>query len=124
MDKKIQKQLKNNLEKERLKLTKDLKSFAKKDPKIKSNWLTRFPFFGSSNSHGDEDAEEREEYENLLPIEHSLETRLKDINIALDKIKKNKYGICEKCKKEIELERLKIVPEAKICLECSKENDK
>ena len=121
MDKKMQKQLKNSLEKEKLKLIKDLKSFANRDTKIKGNWLTRFPFFGINRSHNDESAEKIEEYENLLSVEHTLELRLKDINNALDKIKSNTYGICEKCKKEIELKRLKIVPEAKRCLKCSRE---
>jgi len=122
MDKKIQKQLKNNLEKEKTKLIKDLKSFASKDNKVKGNWLTRFPFFGISRSHSDESAEKIEEYENLLSVEHTLELHLKDINGALDKIKSNTFGICDKCKKEIELKRLKIVPEAKRCLKCSREN--
>jgi len=121
MDKKMQKQLKNSLEKEKLKLIKDLKSFANRDTNIKGNWLTRFPFFGINRSHNDESAEKIEEYENLLSVEHTLELRLKDINNALDKIKSNTYGICEKCKKEIELKRLKIVPEAKRCLKCSRE---
>ena len=87
---------------------------------MKGNWLTRFPLFGLGRSHNDENAEEIEEYENLLPIEHTLELRLKDINDALVKIKENRYGQCEKCKKEIEPERLKIVPEAKLCLRCSR----
>jgi len=117
----MQKQLKNSLEKEKLKLIKDLKSFANRDTNIKGNWLTRFPFFGINRSHNDESAEKIEEYENLLSVEHTLELRLKDINNALDKIKSNTYGICEKCKKEIELKRLKIVPEAKRCLKCSRE---
>lgn len=120
MDKNLQKKLKKNLEKERRKLIKDLKSFAKKDPKIKGNWLTRFPFFGFSRSHQDESAEKIEEYENLLSIEHTLELRLKDIDSALEKIKNNTYGLCENCKKEIETRRLEIVPEAKLCLGCSK----
>jgi len=122
MNKKIQKQLKKNLEKEKMKLIKNLKSFASKDTSMKGNWLTRFPFFGINRSHNDENAEKIEEYENLLSVEHTLELRLKDINNALDKIKSNTYSICEECKKEIELKRLKIVPEAKRCLKCSRED--
>ena len=57
-----------------------------------------------------------------MSVEHTLELRLKDINNALEKIKNNDYGLCDKCKKEIEIKRLKIVPEAKQCLKCSKEN--
>ncbi len=116
----MQKKLKSELEKEKERLTKDLSSFAKKDPMIKGNWMTRFPFFGMSRSHQDENAEEIEEYENLLPIEHSLELRLKDIEGALEKIRKGSYGRCENCQKEIEIKRLEAIPEARFCLKCSK----
>ncbi len=74
-------------------------------------------------SHRDEGAEEIEEYENLLPLEHTLELRLKDIEGALTKMGKNQYGKCEKCKKKIETERLKAVPEARLCLSCGKKNN-
>lgn len=118
MDKDLLKKLENKLKKEKERLTKDLKFFAKKDPKIKDNWKTKFPSFGRSNE--DANAEEVEKYVDLLPVEHTLELRLKDINIALGKIKKNKYGKCEKCKKEIEEKRLMVNPEARVCMKCGK----
>jgi DnaK suppressor protein len=34
---------------------------------------------------------------------------------ALEKIARNEYGLCEKCGKEIDLERLKVAPEAEYC---------
>ena len=40
--------------------------------------------------------------------------------MPLEKIKKGKYGICEKCGKEIPLERLEVSPEARFCLKCEK----
>jgi len=54
----------------------------------------------------------------LLPIEFSLEKKLQDINLALEKIKKGKYGTCEDCKKTISIERLKAFPSAKSCEKC------
>ena len=42
MDQKLIKQLEKKLEKTKKQLTKDLKSFAKKDPKIKGDWDTQF----------------------------------------------------------------------------------
>jgi len=120
MNKDLEKKLKGKLESEKKRLTKDLKSFAKKDPRSKRNWVTRFPFFGMNRSHQDEIAEEIEEYENLLPVEHSLEKRLKNTEEALEKVKKGKYGRCEGCKKGIETRRLEAAPEAKTCLACSK----
>jgi hypothetical protein len=50
MDKNLQKKLQEKLEAEKKKLTKELMFFAKKDPQLKGNWLTRFPFFGLSRS--------------------------------------------------------------------------
>lgn len=120
MDKKTLEQFKNKLEAEKEKLTKELESFAKQDPKVKGNWLTRFPFFNASRSRPDEKAEERERYENLLPVEHVLEMRLKDINEAIERIEKKTYGKCANCSKEIRVKRLEIVPEAKLCSVCGR----
>ena len=66
----------------------------------------------------EDEAKEVEEYVNLLPVEYSLETRLRDVKDALQKIKEGKYGVCEGCKKPISKERLKAVPEARLCLKC------
>lgn len=120
MDKPLQNKLKRQLEAEKDRLTAELKRFARKDKKIKGNWLTRFPFFGASRSHPDETAEEVEQYENLLPVERELEGRLKSVEEALEKIKHGTYGQCDVCKKAIESDRLKAVPEAKTCLKCGR----
>lgn len=118
MNKDLLARLEKKLGEEKKRITADLKYFAKKDPKIKGNWKTKFPFFGRSNE--DDNADEVEEYTALLPVEHTLELRLKDIDLALGKIKKNKYGKCEKCKKEIEPKRLIVNPEARVCMKCGK----
>ena len=44
-----------------------------------------------------------------------LEIRYNDIKDALDKIEKNKYGICEVSGEEIEEERLIANPAARTC---------
>lgn len=118
----MQKQFEKKLKEEKNKLIKDLRVFAKKDPKIKGNWLTRLPFLGNDRSHKDESAERIEAYEVLLPIEQSLELRLQKIEAALEKIKKDGYGICESCQKEIDPKRLEVVPEARHCIACKEKN--
>ncbi|MCS7151098.1 MAG: TraR/DksA family transcriptional regulator [Endomicrobia bacterium] len=40
------------------------------------------------------------------------------ISIALEKIDKGEYGICEGCKKTITKERLKVLPWARYCIKC------
>lgn len=43
---------------------------------------------------------------------------LKFINIALEKIERNKYGKCEMCSKAIDVRRLKVKPHARFCISC------
>lgn len=119
MEDKILKELENKLYKKKEELEKELKKFAQKDKNLKGDWDTKYPQFGSSSANPVEDsADEVEEYANLLPVEYSLELTLQDINKAIKKIKDKKYGLCEKCKKQIDIERLKALPESKTCKEC------
>jgi len=123
MKKKNLKELKEELEKEKSRIEEELKKIAKRDEKLPGDWNTIFPKWDGTTSGGsrlETAADEVEEYSTLLPIEYSLELHLKNIELALEKIKKGKYGICEKCGKEIEEERLRISPEARYCSRCKK----
>lgn len=46
---------------------------------------------------------------------------LSEINVALDKIHNGGYGKCEKCHKDIDEDRLEIVPHARFCISCENE---
>jgi len=122
MNKKTLKELKEKLEKERISIEAELNNFADKDKRLKGDWDTRFPETngGSGGQVLEDAADQVEEYTNLLPVEYSLELRLKNINLALEKIKRGEYGKCEKCGKEIEEKRLKIYPAAILCSNCQK----
>jgi len=122
MKKNLLQKIKQELEKEKTAIEEQLKKFAKKDKKLPGDWDTVFPKYNGGESGGaalEKAADEVEEYSTLLPIEYSLELRLKNIDLALEKIKKGEYGICEKCGKEIPIARLKVSPEARFCLKCS-----
>ena len=43
---------------------------------------------------------------------------LAEIELALDKISNNLYGICEMCEEEINIERLKVKIFARYCITC------
>lgn len=122
MTKKLLSELKEKLEKQKISIEAELGKFARKDEKLKGDWDTRYPKFnGGAGSQALEDAADQvEEYVTLLPIEHSMELQLQNISLALEKIKKSKYGKCEKCDKRIPEERLKIYPEARMCTKCEK----
>ncbi len=68
-------------------------------------------------------AEDRNrEYEYLLT---TMDTKkLKQIDEALAKIGNGTYGICEECGEEIPVARLKILPFAKLCIDCASNVEK
>ncbi len=116
MTKKFIQEQKKELEIEKEKLEKQLSSFAEKSEKTKGDWQARMPSYNGGNL--EEEADEVEEYSTRLALEKTLEGELNDVNLALEKIKKGQYGICEKCKKSISQERLKVYPQARYCKKC------
>ncbi len=70
---------------------------------------------------GDPDLIEREKNVALLS---QLEKKLEGVHAALRSIDKGKYGICERCGKEIDPERLEIRPDATMCVTCQVEVEK
>ncbi|OGZ72120.1 MAG: hypothetical protein A2908_04500 [Candidatus Staskawiczbacteria bacterium RIFCSPLOWO2_01_FULL_38_12b] len=117
MNKELKKTLAQTLEKEKAALEKELESFATEDKNIKGNWDAKR--INTEDTDMEEKADELEEYDNLLSLEHSLELRLKDVTLAMEKMAGGKYGVCEKCGKEIEQKRLMVCPEAKLCIKCN-----
>ena len=63
-------------------------------------------------------------HEKTMILENQLKRDLKEIEIALLKIKKGTYGICEKCGQKIDGGRLAVKPSAIYCLKCEKEMEK
>jgi len=90
-----------------------------KEIKNKIKELQKMPDFGS-DVDPDEETDESEQLGSQLAIIQNYKEHLADINLALSKIEKNKYGICEKCRKEISLDVLEAAPESKLCKECKK----
>lgn len=105
-DKQLQ-ELKEQLEKEAGELEAQLGAVSK-TPEMGSDTETDFS----------EEADEAEEFSGNLGMQDVLKTRLQDIEAALDKMTKGKYGKCEKCGMDIEMEVLKVSPESKLCKMC------
>jgi RNA polymerase-binding protein DksA len=55
--------------------------------------------------------------QNLVNVRR-IRQQISDIEHALEKIKLDTYGLCDACGKPIAAERLKIMPQAALCLEC------
>lgn len=121
MNKKTLQELEQKLKEEKSFLKKTLSSFATKNKKVPYDYTARFPNPGSRPSADDENAEEIETYDKNTALEHTLELRLQEVGIALQKIKKDNgsYGKCEICGKPIKITRLKANPAAKTCSQCA-----
>lgn len=71
------------------------------------------PEHANDNAAVDNDVREQDWHHNIEAQINDLEKRLSDINLALTKIEKGRYGICEKTNQPIPQSRLELVPEAR-----------
>ncbi|MDO8497303.1 MAG: TraR/DksA C4-type zinc finger protein [bacterium] len=72
----------------------------------------------SDNAAVDTDVREQVGHDTIEAEIADLSKRVEDIEIALQKVNKGKYGYCEKCSMQIPLPRLELIPEARFCVEC------
>lgn len=75
------------------------------------------PDHASDNAAIDTDVREQVGHETIVAQLKDLKRKLSDINMALEKVKRGRYGYCEKCGMGITLARLKLIPEARYCVE-------
>ena len=59
-----------------------------------------------------------------LSVKETQTNLLNDIELALAKLETGRYGICERCGREITAERLEALPHAKLCIRCQGEEEK
>lgn len=116
LDKKHADELKTLLAGEKEDLEKSLSRIARPIDKKEGDYETNFEEIGSDK---DDNATEVDQYSGNVSVETTLEKQLQDVLDALEKIEKGTYGICENCKKEISIERLKANPSAKKCIKCT-----
>jgi len=117
MRKNFAKEIKEQLEKKKELLEKELSSFAQKDLHNKDNFRSSFPDFGNKD---DENVAEVATFSDRLSLEGELEKTLRDVNGAMERIEKGTYGICKYCNNEIEEKRLQVRPVSSACIECKK----
>ncbi len=77
------------------------------------------PDHANDNAAVDNDVREQSGHQTIQAQIADLERRLADIDLALEKIEKKTYGICEKTNRPIPQGRLEIVPEARFLVDPS-----
>lgn len=71
------------------------------------------------SNHMADQGTETERREITSQILSSRRQALFEIDLALGKVSKGTYGICERCGKPIAKRRLKFLPQARVCMKCS-----
>lgn len=104
------------LVKEEEKLLKRGKKIAKQDPFHDEGRL-------ADNAATDTDAAEQVGHATVSAMKREVDRRLIQIRKALTRLKLGKYGICEKCGKMIDTDRLMVKPEATTCIGCEKKEE-
>ncbi len=80
--------------------------------------------FGHDVEDNSEEQEEAESLSSNLAAGQTIKERINEIDAALNKMRMGKYGVCEKCGKEISEGELDIVPESRLCESCKASADK
>ncbi len=115
IDKQKMDELKKALIAEKAKLENDLSKMAISTDKKEGDYE---PMVENIGTDREDNTTEVEQFADNLPVEITLENKLKDIIGALEKMDQGTYGICENCHAEIAIERLEINPAAKTCIKC------
>ena len=66
---------------------------------------------------------ENYEQEFTIGLVESEEEELREINLALERVKNKSFGVCEICLKPITRSRLKAMPHARLCIACKREEE-
>ncbi|MFA7675892.1 MAG: TraR/DksA C4-type zinc finger protein [Candidatus Shapirobacteria bacterium] len=103
------------LEKELVKSKRIKKQLKKNDPFLVGDRT-------NENSFEDDLDEQIGHFDNEIKTRF-LSKQIVQFRKALTRMKIGKYGICEKCGKMIDTDRLAVKPEATDCIKCSKERE-
>lgn len=107
---------KAKLENELKTLEAELNTVGHKNPNNPKDWEASSGEVDINASDSADIADNIESYESNTAILKPLETQYNDVKLALDKIKKGTYGVCEIGGEAIESARLEANPAARTCV--------
>lgn len=76
------------------------------------------------NAAVDTDAAEQIGHMRVSALKQAMDRSIIQIRKAMSRIKIGKYGLCERCGKFIDTDRLMIMPESTLCIVCEKLKEK
>jgi|SRR3989344_3390323 len=93
------------------------KELAKEDPFADTSRL-------NDNAAVDTDAAEQFGHLRVNALKRTIDRTIIQVRKAMTRIKIGKYGICERCGKFIDTDRLMIMPETTLCVDCERKKEK
>ena len=94
----------------------------------KKELVAEDPFTDSSrlndNAAVDTDAAEQFGHLRVSALKRTVDRTIIQVRKAMTRIKIGKYGICERCGKFIDTDRLMIMPETTLCVDCERKKEK
>lgn len=108
----VLKPLVSYLKGEEKRLTKEKKEFKKQDPFISGN--------RDMDNSVDSDVAENVEHDLALGSRIQVSKSLIEVRKTLTRIKLGRYGLCARCNKLIDTDRLAVKPTAEYCIDCEK----
>lgn len=105
------KQIRARLEAEKKHIEDDL--YQLKAPQITDERREGSPF-----GKREEEATESMEFEKRLALENRMQTMLKEVDRALQKLDDGTYGTCDICNTPIDPARMEVLPQAILCMTC------
>src|SRR3989344_2569079 len=105
--------IKNSLLNQQKKVEDDLKALEEDDPVLKDN-------ASAESSEPGTDSWLADTHSRVVAMKQNLIDMLYRTKDALVRIKTGNFGKCENCGKQIEPERLEVMPTATLCIACSK----
>ena len=117
---------KNQLLSERKRIINKIDSINNKESSyegLRNSWKKSTGELSSYDNHPADNASDTFERGKDLGIKDNANLFLTMIDDALNKIAENKYGICDKCGKKINEDRLEIMPYTTICYGCKTKDE-
>ena len=109
-------QFKKKLLAEQARLEEELGGIGQKNPQSPGGWEATAGGMEVDAADDNEVADKFEELEENTGIVSKLDSQLAEVKAALERIGKGTYGLCEKCGKPIEKERLEANPSARMSI--------
>lgn len=60
------------------------------------------------------------EYEVARELDDQAADRIRQIDLAFERMDAGTYGLCESCGKPIAVERLRVIPHVGVCVDCAR----